>query len=166
MQHIKGRQTRWLAGVVVILSVALWPLVGGAKAPETWLITPEEAAMAPASDATGLQGGGLMDVGREDVNTGPQIEILKPADGGRVSSPVEVAIRFVPRVDAVDLASLKVSIVKFFTIDITDRIRPYATAEGIALKEANIPSGKHRVRITVSDTAGGISIKELSLEVL
>lgn len=155
----------WFAWVLA-LSVPLCPLSGGAKSSETWLITPEEAAMKPASDANGLQGGGLIDIGREDINTGPQIEILKPADGGRVPSPVEVTVRFVPRLDAVDLASLKVSIVKFITIDITDRIRPYATAEGIQLKEANIPSGKHRVRITVSDKAGGISVKELWLEVL
>lgn len=165
MQVSRWQKNLWFAWVLA-LSVPLCPFSGGAKSQETWLITPEEAAMAPAADAKGLQGGGLTDIGREDINTGPQIEILKPADGGRVPSPLEVAIRFVPRLGAVDLASLKVSIVKFITIDITDRIRPYATAEGIQLREANIPSGKHRVRIAVSDTAGGISIKELWLEVL
>ena len=165
MHVSKWQKNLWLAWVLA-LSVPLCPLSVSAKSSETWLITPEEAAMAPASDGNGLQGGGLTDIGREDINTGPQIEILKPADGGRVPSPVEVAVRFVPRLDAVDLASLKVSIVKFITIDITDRIRPYATAEGIQLKEANIPSGKHRVRITVSDKAGGVSVKELWLEVL
>lgn len=165
MHVSKWLKSLWFAWVLA-LSLPLGPLSGSAKSSETWLITPEEAAMAPASDANGLYGGGLIDIGREDINTGPQIEILKPADGARMPSPVEVAVRFVPRLDAVDLASLKVSIVKFITIDITDRIRPYATAEGIQLKEANIPSGKHRVRITVSDKAGGVSIKELWLEVL
>ena len=42
----------------------------------------------------------------------------------------------------------------------------YATADGIQVKEAKIPSGKHRVRITVSDTAGSTTVKELMLEVL
>lgn len=165
MHVSKWRKNLWFAWVLA-LSVLLCPLSGGAKSSETWLITPEEAAMAPAADANGLHGGGLTEIGREDINAGPEIEILKPVDGGRVPSPVEVAVRFIPRLDAVDLASLKVSIVKFITIDITDRIRPYATAEGIQLKEANIPSGKHRVRIAVSDKAGGVSSKEFWLEVL
>ncbi|MCX5722771.1 MAG: hypothetical protein NT179_12205 [Nitrospirae bacterium] len=165
MSVSKWHKNLWCAWMLA-LSVPLCPLAGSAKSSETWLITPEEAAMAPAVDANGISGGGLTDIGREDINAGPEIEILKPADGGRVPSPVEVAVRFIPRLGAVDLASLKVSIVKFITIDITDRIRPYATAEGIQLKEANIPSGKHRVRITVSDKAGGVSIKELWLEVL
>lgn len=165
MSVSKWHKNVWVASVVA-LSLLWCPLSGQAKSSESWLITPEEAAMAPAAEGNGLHGGGLTEIGREDINTGPQIEILKPAEGGRVPSPVEVAVRFVPRLDAVDLSSLKVSIVKFITIDITDRIKPYATAEGIQLKEANIPSGKHRVRITVSDKAGGVSVKELWLEVL
>lgn len=165
MSVSKWHTNLWFAWILAF-SLLWCPLFVGAKSSESWLITPEEAAMAPAADVNGLPRGGLIDIGREDINTGPQIEILKPADGARMPSPVEVAVRFVPRLDAVDLASLKVSIVKFITIDITDRIRPYATAEGIQLKEANIPSGKHRVRIAVSDKAGGVSIKELWLEVL
>lgn len=165
MDVSKWRKNLWFAWVLVV-SLLLCPFSAAAKSQEDWLITPEEAAMAPAADANGISKGGLTEIGREDINTGPQIEILKPADGGRAPSPVEVAVRFIPRLDLVDLASLKVSIVKFITIDITDRIRPYATAEGIQLKEANVPSGKHRVRITVSDKAGGVSIKEFWLEVL
>lgn len=160
---------RWsmaIPGIICVIGImAVGALAENRNVPAGWLITPEEAAMAPAPETSPL-GGGLIDAGRDEISAGPLIEILKPADGGQVPSPLEVAVRFVPRLEPVDVASLKVSIVKFITIDITDRIRPYATAEGIQLKEAKIPSGKHRVRIALSDTAGGTSVKELSLEVL
>jgi len=159
---------RWCVGWIMVWSLTMpaVALSGADKAPAAglWLITPEEAAMEPAFES-GPPGGGAIDAGREDISAGPQIEVLKPLDGGHVPSPVEVAVRFVPRLGPVDLASLKVSIVKFITIDITDRVKPFATTEGIQVKEANIPSGSHRVRISVADTAGGISVKEVTMEV-
>jgi hypothetical protein len=80
--------------------------------------------------------------------------------------PIHVSIRFTPRSEPVDLASLKVTLVKFIAIDITDRIRPYVTPEGIQVNEAKIPPGKHRVRITLADKAGEFSMKEVFFEVL
>lgn len=127
-----------------------------------WLITPEEAAMAPSTEPPR----GIIGVGREDISTGPVIDVVEPLNGGRGSMPIQVLIRFTPRSEPVDLASLKVTLVKFIQIDITDRIKPFVTQDGIDVKEAKIPPGKHRVRITVSDKAGGASVKEVSFEVL
>lgn len=146
---------------VSVMSAAAWALDGEIG----WLITPDEAAMAPAPPHEGL-GKGLMNVGREDLDIGPIIEVVKPSDGAQTASPLEVAIRFTPRLSPIDMDSLKIGIVKFVTIDITDRVKPYATPQGIQLKEAKIPSGKHRVRISLSDAAGSVSIKEVMLEVL
>lgn len=127
-----------------------------------WLITPEEAAMDPAAEPPR----GIIGVGREDISAGPVIEVVEPLNGGRGSMPIQVLIHFTPRSEPVDLASLKVTLVKFIPIDITDRIRPFVTPEGIQVKEAKIPPGKHRVRITVADKAGDLSVKEVSFEVL
>ena len=127
-----------------------------------WLILPEEAAMAPAPEP----GPGILEAGREDISAGPAIEVVEPLNGGRLPMPIQVLVRFAPRSEPVDLASLKVTLIKFISIDITDRIRPYVTAEGIQVPEAKIPSGKHRVRITLADRAGAWSVKEVSFEVL
>lgn len=134
----------------------------GQAATADWLITPDEAAMAPATELPR----GILEVGREDISAGPVIEVVEPLNGGRGPMPIQVLIRFTPRSEPVDLASLKVTLVKFIQIDITDRIRPFVTPEGIQVKEAKIPPGKHRVRIAVSDKAGGASVKEVSFEVL
>jgi hypothetical protein len=143
-----------------VLSVLCLVSIGQAGTSD-WLILPEEAAMAPAPEPKGI-----IEAGREDISVGPVIEIVEPPNGGRGPMPIEVLIRFTPRSEPVDLASLKVTLVKFIQIDITDRIRPYVTPDGIQVKEAKIPPGKHRVRIVVADRAGGLSVKEVAFEVL
>ncbi len=153
-----------IAGALLVLLLLCW---GRAEAVSSlqdgWLITPEEAASASAA---ALPGGAPFEVGRQDSNLGPTIEILKPNDGGKASGPVEIQINFVPKTGAVDVSSLKVTVVKLFPFDITDRLRDYATAEGIQIKEAKIPAGKHIVRISVADAQGARSIKEIEFEVL
>jgi hypothetical protein len=130
---------------------------------DNWLITPEEAAMAPAPEGPG---GGDISVGAEAENLGPQIDVVKPTNGGSAPPPVEVDVRFVPKTSPVDVASLKVSVVKFINIDITDRVRAHATAEGIHVAGAQIPSGKHTVRISIADKEGLRSVKDVTFEVL
>ena len=127
-----------------------------------WLITPEEAATPPA--ATDKRGQPF-DAGREPPDNGPLIEVLKPVSGAPIAVPLEIAVKFVPRSAPVDLSSLKVTVVKFIGIDITDRVRPFATPAGIQIPDARLPSGEHTVRITVADASGGVSRKQLTLTV-
>ncbi len=129
---------------------------------EFWLITPEEAAMAPAPERPGV---GRVDVSREPPDTGPAIEVLKPADGTVPTVPMEVTIRFMPRSAPVDITTLQISVVKFISIDITDRVRPYVSPTGIQIADAKLPSGKHIVRISLADTGGGVSNKQITMSI-
>lgn len=152
-----------VAGVVLSIGLVCVGAVEATSSTDEWLITPQEAALAPRAEAPG---GTLLDVGKQESNLGPTIEILKPDAGGKGEGPVEIQINFVPKTGAVDVSSLKVTVVKLFPFDITDRLRDYATAEGIQIKGAKIPAGKHIVRISVADTQGARSIKEIEFEVL
>lgn len=151
------------AGVVLSFLMICGVGAGATSPTDGWLITPQEAALAPRAEAPG---GAPLDVGRQESNLGPTIEILKPDAGGKASGPVEIQINFVPKTGPVDVTSLKVTVVKFIPFDITERLRDYATAEGIQIKEAKIPAGKHIVRISVADAQGARSIKEIEFEVL
>lgn len=151
--------------VMVVIGFALFLAPGSAQAAGDkgmWLITPEEAAMAPAKETSGRD---PTQIGAES-NLGPKIEVLKPLDGGSAQSPVEVDIKFIRKMSPVDPASLKVSVVKFINIDITDRVRTYASADGIQVPAAQLPSGKHTVRVSIADQDGLRSIKDVTFEVL
>jgi hypothetical protein len=56
-------------------------------------------------------------------------------------------------------------VVKLVSIDITDRVRPYTSPQGIHIPDARLPSGTHIVRISVADTAGGVSRKQITVSI-
>lgn len=128
-----------------------------AASPDSWLISPDEARLAPAPDDE-IRSRGLHDAG-------PGIEIVRPTEGEIVPSPAEILIRFRPKTTAIDLTSLKVTLLKFIPIDLTDRLRPYVSPDGIAVKEAKVPTGAYRVRISLSDAHGKTSMREISFEI-
>jgi len=127
-----------------------------------WLITPQEASMAPAPQNKKT---GEISIGGE-IDLGPRIDILKPSNGGRAAPPIEIEIKFTQKTSPVDLTSLKVSVVKFIDIDITGRVLAYATTGGIHVPSAQLPTGKHTVRISIADQDGLRSIREVIFEVL
>lgn len=144
--------------LIVLLQLALGGLSQSCGASsDNWLITPDEAALAPAVD-DGIHPRGLNDAG-------PGIEIVRPTEGAIVPSPAEILIRFLPKSVTIDLSSLKVTLLKFIPIDLTDRLKPYVNLNGIAVKDAKVPTGTYRVRITLADAQGKTSTREISFEV-
>lgn len=151
-----------LGGMLSIGAIGELGIAIAGKGQDMWLITPKEAAMAPAKER-GLEG--EIPVAAES-EMGPKIEVIKPTQGASAKPPVEVEIKFVAKSSPVDPASLTVSVVKLINIDITDRVRTYVTASGIHVPAAQLPSGKHTVRISIADQDGLRSVKDLTFEVL
>lgn len=151
----------WMLCVLLAATVGRGPT---AAAQEFWLVTREEAAMPPAPEEQ-VAPRGLFEAGREEPDTGPLIDVLKPLIGKVQSAPLEILVRFEPRTAPVDLSSLKVTLMKFIPIDLTDRVRPYASLEGIRIPDARLPSGEHTVRISVADNAGGVSRKQMTVAI-
>jgi len=147
-----GRIAHAVCGVLMAVSVQQ------VAAEELWFISPDEAAFAPAPEESLIRSRGL--------NTkGPKIDVLKPVEDTPQQSPLEILIRFYPNPAAVNPESVKVQLVKFISIDITDRVKPYLSASGIEVKEATIPPGSHLVRVSVSDGEGETSSRDIELQV-
>ena len=125
------------------------------------LITEKEAAMEDAPmKAPGSQ------ISQVDPMKGPMIIVNNPKDGESYRAPLMVDLHFETRPDsAVDLETLKVLYRKIISIDITDRIRPYATEKGIYIPEADIPKGNHKIEIRIADSRGNYSFRELVFSV-
>lgn len=86
---------------------------------------------------------------------GPVIKVLQPSLDSELHNPFKLHVRFVPRDGAdVNLNTLKVEALKIINVNITARLLPYATKDGIKMDKVEIPSGRHRIRVSLKDTSG------------
>ncbi len=100
-----------------------------------------------------------------EPSDGPILEFVTPKDGATVGKPVPIEVNFKAKDAPVQIESLEVTYLKLFSIDITDRIRPYATADGIHIKEADLPAGTHRVKFSLKDTEDRLTERTLSVTI-
>jgi hypothetical protein len=166
-----GRNAMKLATVATTtVALLVLGLISGAvvtsagEANSAWLITPDEAALAEAPAGTAsvptLRGRAAVN------NGGPIVEMVTPPDEKPVHSPATVFIRFAPNRAPIDLATLKVTLVKIIKIDITKRLAPYTTVEGIHITDGRIPSGHFRLRLSIADVKGNVTTGEGELNIL
>lgn len=128
-----------------------------AAASRDWLVTPEEADQARTRQL----------VPNKSDPDGPVINVRVPGEIKEVKPPVTIDVAFEPKDgQTVDLKTLKVTYLKLFDIDITDRMKPYLTPTGIYSQNAKLPPGEHTIEISVKDTAGRTTVELFSFKVL
>nr|AMP41529.1 hypothetical protein [uncultured Nitrospirota bacterium] len=54
---------------------------------------------------------------------------------------------------------------KFISIDLTSKVMPYATTEGIFAEDLPLPSGNHKIRLSIGDTGGGVTRLQFEIKV-
>ena len=108
------------------------------------LITPEEAKL-PAAATVAMRG----------ITRGPGIEQVSPPPDSGVPSPLSFKIKFEIRNKVeIDPRSVKLVYLKAHSIDLTDRIKKYLTADGIEMDRAEVPPGVHVLRLDIADKQG------------
>lgn len=150
---------RWL---LPILLLSLGLSTPGMAAEHHWLITPDEGERAghvPLSD---------MLPAAAEQGPGPLIVVMNPAALERLHSPVNILVRFEAGGSGQqpDMKSLSVTLRGLISIDITDRLRDYLLGTTLAVRDAELPVGSHRIRLTVSDLAGNLSARDVTLIVV
>ena len=137
-----------------MLSVSM---AGAVMAGPLVLLSPKEAAQVklPPSKA------GLLPIGEsagaKPAPGAPKIIVDKPTQntGGGVHAPFTIKIRFVPSSgNKINLNSLEVDVRKVIKISLVSRLKPYLTAEGITVPDAQIPSGTYNIHIALADDHG------------
>lgn len=147
-----------LAGIFGSLFLVAGPAL--AEVPEPLeLLTPEESAMADPPSGP-IQAGRLL-------NDGPEIVVSQPQENVPYNPPIPIVVRFIPYNGRdVDLTKLKIEVLKILTIDITPRVLPYATKEGIKVEKASLPPGEHKIRVIIGDVSGGMTERVFRVKVL
>ncbi len=144
---------------VLVTSVPLATSVWAAN--DEWLFTPEEAAMQ-------MRDGVYADPVAVVEGPGPIIAVKNPKMLQRLYSPVNIYITFEPGKSGkkADMKTLKVTLIGFFDIDITDRLKEYVRGTNLEVEKAKLPSGKHRLRMRIKDVVGNPNERDVVVTVL
>lgn len=95
----------------------------------------------------------------------PMIEIIEPDLTRPINSPVRIRIRFqAPAGAVIDPASFRAT---YGWFDITKQLLAHAKidASGISADDAEVPSGKYKVTLQISDTKGRVGTQVLGFQV-
>ena len=99
---------------------------------------------------------------------GPAIQVIDPQSlDVPLKNPFKMEVLFKPQQGAtLDFTSFK-ALYGFLKLDITDRLLKEATKTptGIRLANVDVPSGRHKLLLSIKDSQGHISAKEIIFKV-
>lgn len=113
------------------------------------LVTEAEAAASIAA-------GGMLNPRSVSQPGAPQIELLAPDISKAISAPTNIELRFVGNPPSEPKPDTFRILYGAFRIDITQRLLGVAkvTKEGIKVRDAVLPKGRHQLSLTISDSMG------------
>lgn len=99
---------------------------------------------------------------------GPAIQVIDPQSlDVPLKNPFKMEVLFKPQQGAtLDFTSFK-ALYGFLKLDITDRLLKEATKTptGIRLANVDVPSGRHKLLLSIKDSQGNFSAKEIIFKV-
>jgi hypothetical protein len=134
-----------------LIALALWM---GFTSSITWaqpvfLVTEAEATASFAA-------GGMLNPRNVSQPGSPQIELLTPDISKPVTAPTSIDIRFVGNPPSEPKPDTFRVLYGSFRIDITQRLLGVAkvSKEGIKVKDAVLPKGRHQLALMITDSMG------------
>lgn len=114
------------------------------------LVTPAEAALPAATLPT-------LELRGSPTRRPAVVVVSPPPTAGQIHSPMDLKLQFRAFGGAaIDPSSVVITYVKQPAIDMTQRLTPYITAQGIDIAQAQVPPGKHQFWIELKDTQGRV----------
>lgn len=141
--------------LLAALSVAYVP--GAHAAEPIHLITKQEASFPPPVASKSQE---------RNLTRGPGVDRLAPPPIGIGSDPFRFAVKFKPRNGvAVDPMKVRVTYRREVDVDLTARIKPFITADGIDASAVIVPPGKHVIEVEATDKEGRVGRSQITLTV-
>lgn len=142
----------------MLVALGLLPLTFGTQAMAWPLITPEEEGRdraAPDAPAP------------PDRPPPPTITLVRPDISQPIRNPVTIEVQFTPGPgSSVNMDSFN-AIYGRLGINITRRLLDHAVAtnDGLSATDVELPSGDHRITLSIADTSGRTASKTLRFSV-
>lgn len=144
---------------VAAIAASIWSgsvcLSAQAQQQPVTLITAEEAALPPPKGAVAMAARG--------VTRGPKIEIVAPTKN---RAPLPLSWKFQAFGGAkIDPESVRLIYLRGSNIDLTGRVKPFISENGIVVPEAQLPPGEHVLRVDLKDSEGRTSTGSFAIKV-
>ena len=111
------------------------------------LIKAKEAALPPAPAAASLA------LEKRGITRRPKVTLLSPA--ASVSSPFSLKLKFRAHGGSkIKPDTFKVLYLKTPNVDLTGRVNPYVTENGVDMPAAEAPPGRHVIEVKIADSNG------------
>jgi hypothetical protein len=124
--------------------LALMPISGTAHAGNT-LIKSEEASLPPPSTSASVT---LVTRG---ITRKPNVILTSP--GASVTSPFDLQFKFEAHGGSkIKPNTFHIIYLRTPNVDLTARVKPFVTTDGVDMTGAEAPPGKHMIKVTVSDS--------------
>jgi len=137
-----------------VLSFGVLALVDVRAQGGVWLVTSQEAAQPPS--ATSKAG--------RSITRGPAIRQVSPDGAVKANQPFDLHVEFAGRGgEKINPATTQITILRGGNINITDRLKPFITANGIEMPAAMVPPGTHVLQVAVSDAGGRQTIANIEI---
>jgi hypothetical protein len=122
------------------------------------LISDAESNLPPSADTA---------MATRGITRGPAIEVVSPTPGAKnIKSPLPLHVNFVGRNNVpIDTASVKLTYMRTPAVDLTPRVKPHVTKDGIDMPQADVPPGNHLIRIDLKDAEGRAASTTITLVV-
>jgi|SRR5579872_680937 len=119
------------------------------------LVSPAHALTLISEDEARRPASTDLAVDMRGITRGPTVTVMSPAEAAPAKSPVALKVRFEAHGgSAIDVASVKVTYLRKPAVDLTERLKPFITAAGIEVDQADVAAGRHLVRIELKDAQG------------
>jgi hypothetical protein len=143
----------FVCGALAFALAPVWP-----AASADVLITEAEASLPSPADVSLTTRG---------LTRGPLVEQVTPdPDAAPVKSPLPLKIKFQTRNNVpIDKNSVKLTYVRTPSVDLTSRIKAHIGEDGIDMSQAEVPPGKHVIRIDLKDQQGRSSTSTIKFTV-
>ena len=145
--------------VVLGVCALLFALNSEAVRAGTVLISTDEGALPPSSDATRIP------VATRAITRRPDLILVSPTKS--VNSPFDLQFKFQAHGNSgIKPDSFRLIYLKSPTVDLTARVRPYIQANGLVMPQAEAPAGRHVIEAKISDSDGRETVAVFAFEVV
>lgn len=138
-----------------VLSLGMLALGNVGAQSGVWLVNSQEAALPPSASSK---------AGRS-ITRGPAIRQVSPSNVVTANQPFNLQVEFAGRGgEKINPATAQITILRGGNINITDRLKPFITANGIEMPAAMVPPGTHVLQVAVSDAGGRQTIANIEID--